>query len=147
MFHFQLSGSGRMHLCCLGGRWAGHALGGVLCSLFVWLIPGGSLWAPCPPVPLPGLGGRLHGDGSARLLLRLLLAQLRGQGCPAGRVPREVREFLALCSASSLAPPARTLLVLFLPTMGGRFAAALNCIGSGTEVCVSAVLGSVSPFS
>lgn len=86
-----------------------------------WLIPGESLWAPCASLPLPGVGGRLHGDGSARHLLHLLVAQLRGQGCTGGCVSREVRacfskeQFLACGSTSSLAPAARTLLVLFLP--------------------------------
>lgn len=57
----------------------------------VWLIPGESLWAPCTSLPLPGVGGRLHGDGSAWHLLHLLIAQLWGQGCAGGRVSREVR--------------------------------------------------------
>lgn len=158
MSDFQLSGSGKMSLLrsLLFSREMGWTHTGRFPLLtVVWLIPGESLWAPCTSLPLPGVSGRLHGDGSAWHLLHLLITKLRGQGCAGGCVSREVRacsakeQFLALCSASSLAPPARTLLVLFLPTMG-KADLLLHSVAQAFQEpksAFSAVLGSVSLFS
>lgn len=147
MSDFQPSGSGEMSLLrsLHFSREVGWTRTGRSPLLtVVWLIPGESLWAPCAPLPLPGIGGRLHGDGSARHLLHLLIAQLRGQGCAGGCVSREVRasfakeQFLASWLCFFPCPTCQDL-ARALPSHDGRgrFAAALNCTGiSGAEICL-----------
>lgn len=60
------------------------------------LVPGVPRCPAHTPLSLPVVGRRLHGDGFARVLLHLLIAQLRGEGCAGGCVSREVRACVLL---------------------------------------------------
>lgn len=142
-------------LCTSAGRWAGHALGGLLSSL----LSGWSQESRCGlPAPLyhclASVGGcmvmALHGTScifsspsfEGKAVLEAVSREkwepllLRSSSGPRG-------------SASSLAPPARTLLVLFLPTMGEADLLLHSIAQAFRELksAFSAVLGSVSPFS
>lgn len=95
-------------------------------TLAFGLIPGLPRLCPRTPLSLPGVGGRLHGDGSARVLLHLLIAEFRGEGHSGGSVSREVRVHLCVATEDFIAfrrcflplSPARLLPPPFLPGMG-----------------------------
>lgn len=77
--------------------------GKTLLTVVFGLIPGLSRWRPRTPLSLPGVSGRLHGDGSARVLLHLLIAEFRGEGCSGGSVSRKVRVCLCLATEEFIA--------------------------------------------
>lgn len=126
-------------LCSSAVRWASWGLEDLpLLTLVFGFAPGLSRWDPRAALPLPGLGGRLHGDGSARLLLHLLVAHFRGEGCSGGRVSREVRACVFLQRRSF--PPGDAFVPCFccqaiaraFPSHHGRgrFAGARICAGA-----------------
>lgn len=101
--------------------WSGAGRSPLLTLVFGF-APGSSRCDPRTALPLPGLGGRQHGDGSARLLLHLLITHFRREGCSGVCVSREVRVCLSTeevfsskrcCCPLSLLPG--LLLMLFPP--------------------------------
>lgn len=130
----------------------------LLLTVVFGLIPGLSYGPPRTPLPLLDVGGRLHGDGSTWALLRLPIAEFRGEGSSGGSGSREVRVCLRL-AAEELGALWRCFLPL--PHLPG------HCSRSSSprwlrEVCwcprlrrhfrslnpaFSAVLGSLSHFS
>lgn len=104
--------------------------------------PGPPRVHPRAPLPLPGVGGGLHGVGAARLLLHLLSPQLRGEGDAGGGVSGEVRvaEFSLWSSeprGSAFCPVSPAGLLLALP------APAEWCTHRGSSAGRSALPGSL----